>query len=193
MIWPRTKWGPIAWNMLHTFSINNNFKISNNKKHLYYLFYSTFSYIIPCLECSEHYSNIIFNLKILDEKKINRLYLIKWICDVHNITNKALKKPILKYNECIECNEKIKNKEIFLFIETIYKNFDYNKISLYKFDQVYNFFINFCILYPDINIKKNLKKIFKLTKFNKINTPKGFEEWFFDNKDKLKNIFFYEQ
>jgi hypothetical protein len=192
MIWPKTKWGPIAWNMLHSFSINNNFKISNKNKHSYYIFYTAFIYIIPCLECSEHYSDIIYNKNILDEEKINRIYLIKWLCDVHNYTNKLLKKKHIKYIDCIECHKDIKNKEIFLFIETIYKNFNYDTISLYKFDQIYNFFINFCLLYPDIKIKKDLKKFIKLKNFYKIETPKDFEKWFLKNKDNLKNIFFNE-
>ena len=32
----REIWGPKAWHLLHSFSINNNFKIPQNKIHNYY-------------------------------------------------------------------------------------------------------------------------------------------------------------
>ena len=37
MIYGRKTWGPKAWHLLQTFAINQNKKISNNKKHNYYI------------------------------------------------------------------------------------------------------------------------------------------------------------
>jgi hypothetical protein len=187
-------WGPKAWNLLHSFSINNNNKIPSNKKHNYYIFFTSFIYILPCDICSSHYSDIIYNINILEECKINRLYLIRWCYKTHNIVNKRLGKPKYLYNDFTNSHKNLENyvlhKDIFYILFYTLKNIDYSKISLYKYDQIYNFFINFCILYPDIIKRKHLKNIVKSVSFKEIKTPLQFKKWFFDNIIKIKNIIY---
>jgi hypothetical protein len=185
-------WGPKAWNLLHSFSINNNNKIPDNKKHNYYIFYTSFIYILPCDICSDHYSDIIYNINTLEECKINRLYLIRWCYKTHNIVNKILGKSNYSYNDFTNSYKDLKNyichKDIFYILFHTFKNIEYDKISLHKYDQIYNFFINFCLLYPDVFKRKALKKIIKNDRFNSIKTPKQFKMWFFDNIINIKNI-----
>ena len=188
MQYGKERWGPKAWHLLHAFSINENFKINENKKHNYYIFYTSFIYVLPCIICSEHYSDIIYNLNPLEEKKITRIYLKKWVFNTHNIVNSIINKPIYSYKKFNQNNKIINNKDIFFIIESIYKNFDYKNISLYKYDQIFNFFINFCILYPVIDIRKKLKKIIKSEDFNKIQTPINFKEWLEKNLPIMKSI-----
>jgi hypothetical protein len=190
MIYGKEIWGSKAWNLLHSFSMNDNFKINENKKHNYYIFYTSFIYILPCLICSEHYSDIIYNINPLEEDKITRIYLKKWIFDIHNIVNSIINKPKCSYKNFNQNNNTVNNKDIFFFIENVYSNFDYINISLYKYDQIFNFFINFCILYPVKNIRKELKKIIKSKDFIKIQTPIKFYEWLEINIPIMKkNIF----
>lgn len=188
MQYGKEKWGPKAWHLLHAFSINENFKINENKKHNYYIFYTSFIYILPCIICSEHYSDIIYNLNPLEEKKITRIYLKKWVFNTHNIVNSIINKPIYSYKKFNQNNKIVNNKDIFLIIESIYKNFDYKNISLYKYDQIFNFFFNFCILYPVKDIRKKLKKIIKSEDFIKIQTPIKFEEWLEKNLPIMRGI-----
>ena len=68
-------------------------------------------------------------------------------------------------------------------MKAIYLNFDYNNMSLYKFDQIYNFFLNFCILYPNKEIRKLLNNYIKKNNFNKIYTPNELKKWFIYNKE----------
>ncbi len=188
MIYGRNIWGPKAWHLLHIFSINNNLKIAESKKHNYYIFYTSFSYLIPCLVCSEHYSNIVNNLYPLYEKKINRKYLIKWVFNVHNIVNEIIHKPKYDYNKFLKNSIEIKHNDIFFIIYSMYSEIDYDNISLYKYDQIYNFFINFCLLYPEKNRRILLKKIIKSKTFKKLITPKEFNSWFKDNIKVIKEI-----
>jgi hypothetical protein len=175
----KEEWGPKVWHLLHSFSINNNFRIPDNKIHNYYIFYTSFLYILPCIICSEHYSDILYNLYPLEEDKITRIYLKKWVYDVHNIVNKILKKPKFSYKIFLENSiNPINHEDIFFIIDAIYKNFDYENMSLYKYDQIFNFFINFCTLYPDKNIKKQLKKIINKKDFIKVKTPNEFHLWY---------------
>jgi len=178
-------WGSKAWHLLHAFSIN---KISDDKKHNYYIFYTTFIYLLPCIVCSEHYADIIYVNNILEEEKINKKYLMRWVFDTHNIVNKTLNKPKYNYQIFLNSFNEINHNDIFFILKNFIKNIDFDNISLYKYDQVYNFFINFCILYPEKTRMKKLKKIIKSKNFIKINTPNQFKLWFINNLNLLETI-----
>ena len=187
MIYPKSIWGPKAWNLLHSYSFNNNCKIPNNKKHNYYIFYTSFTYLIPCIICKEHYSDIIQNINPLIEENIDRKYLIKWLYNTHNIVNEFINKPKYSYKKFIN-NKKINHIDNYFTLYTIYSVIDYKSISLYNYDQIYNFFINFCKLYPDIEKRKKLKKLIEKRDFNNIITPIEFNKWFKLNITTIKNI-----
>jgi len=188
-------WGPMAWYLLHEFSMNNHRKIPESKKHNYYIFYTSFIYVLPCEMCSNHYSDIIYNMNILGECKINRLYLMRWCFKTHNIVNDFLNKPKYSYKNFIDDYKKIDksiaHKYIFIILNLTFNQFDFDKMSLYKYDQIYNFFINFCLLFPDFNKRKKLKKIISNnTSFKNIKTPKQFKTWFNENIVNIKNIIY---
>jgi hypothetical protein len=193
MIYGREFWGPKAWSLLHSFSINENKKISIRKKHNYYIFYTSFIHILPCEICREHYSDIIYHIEPLIEDKITRKYLIKWVFDIHNIVNDLLDKPQFPYKKFSKDTNKDANKDIYFILHNVYLNFDYAQMSLYDFDQIYNFFINFCILYPISSIRKNLKKLIKSKKYKDISTPKEFQTWYKNNTKLIKKIILNEQ
>ena len=184
----RTIWGPKLWGLIHSFSVNNNLKISDNLKHNYYIFYTSLMHIIPCIICKEHYGEIIYSLNKLEESEITRNYLKKWGFDIHNIINKLLNKKIFLYKDFIEKYKNINNEDIYYIIYNVYKDFDYENMSLFKYDKIFNFFINFCSLYPNKEIKKKLKKLIKKKKFINTNTPNEFKKWFYKNIKLLENI-----
>lgn len=183
MIYGKKYWGPKVWYLLHSFSINNNLKIPNNKKHNYYIFYTSFYYILPCFICSKHYNEILYYINPLDENNITQKYLKRWVYNTHNIVNDILDKPKYKYSKLSEDYKFINHSKIFFTIKILFQNLNFDNMSLIMFDQVYNFFINFCLLYPDTIIKKKLKKIIITDNFLKIDTPKFFKKW-------LDNFFF---
>lgn len=187
MIYSKEIWGPKAWNLLHAFTMNNSLKINNKKKHQYYIFYISFIYILPCDICSKHYEEIIYYINPLIEKNINKEYLTKWVFDCHNTVNSLLSKKEYEYNKFIE-NYKINNNDIYFTLYQIYNNLDYTKISLFKYDNIFNFFLNFCILYPNKCIRINLKELINSNDFKKIITPNDFKIWFKENILKIKNI-----
>jgi len=62
-------------------------------------------------------------------------------------------------------------------------------MSLYNYDQIYNFFINFCKLYPDKKRRASLKELINDREFKEIYTPKQFMNWFIKNNRLFENIF----
>ena len=183
MIYGRKEWGSKVWYLLHAFSINNNLKIAENKKHNYYIFYTSIIYILPCNECARHYTNIIYEINILNEENINRKYIKKWVYNTHNLVNEILDKPIYKYSKLKEDYKVIDTDKLFKTLEILLKNLNFEKMSILTYDQIYNFFINFCILFPDKTIRKNLKSVIERNHFQKISNPIQFEKW-------LKEYFF---
>jgi len=179
----REKWGPKAWHMLHAFSIDDSSEITPLLKHKYYIFYTSFLYVIPCLICKEHYSEILFNILPIKEEKITRKYIEHWVFNAHNIVNVLLKKKYYTFNKCIKDNSKPNNYDIMVFIKAVYLGFDYENMCLYNFDQIYNFFINFCRLYPSKKIKRTLKKFINKDDFKSICTPNELKIWFYENQD----------
>lgn len=177
MLYGNKIWGPKAWNLLHAFSINNLLEISNKKKHYYYIFYTSFIYILPCIICSKHYSDIIYYINPLIESEITREYLIEWVYNTHNIVNEVLDKELYPY-ENLDKKYIINNDDIFFILKLTYLNIDFTNISLFNYDQIYNFFLYFCLLYPNLKIKKKLKKIIRSVEFKKIETPNQFNNWF---------------
>lgn len=173
-------WGPKAWYLLHAFSIYDNSEIKNKDKHNYYIFYMTFIYILPCFKCSQHYTNIFFYINPLNEKKISREYIKKWVYNTHNIVNGLLNKDKFPLADLDKSYTIIDNDAIFYTLKILLLNIDYKKISLMNYDSIYTFFINYCKLYPDKIIRKNLKSVLETNHFLKIQTPIQFEKWLRD-------------
>jgi len=188
IIYGKQQWGPKAWHLLHSFSNNNNFKINEHKKHNYFIFYTSFIFILPCLGCRQHYTDIIYNSNPLEEKNITRIYLKKWVFDAHNIVNEFLNKPLYSYKKFNKEINIINHSDNFFIIKIVYSTFEYDKMALYVYDQIYNFFINFCALYPNITMRNKLKKLIKKYDFTEIETPLEFKHWFYNNLNKIENI-----
>jgi hypothetical protein len=172
------KWGSLAWHLLHSFSMYNK-KISDKNISRYYIFYTCFIQIIPCKICSIHYEEIINYIIPLDKNKITRNYLKYWIYEVHNLVNEYLnKKKNISYKKCIQFHSNILHRDIIFFLNIVYLNFDYNNMSIYEFDKIQQFFINFCYLYPDAEIRNKLKKEINNKKFKNIYSSIEFKKWY---------------
>jgi hypothetical protein len=171
-------WGPLTWYLLHIFSIHNYLKKNNDLKHNYFIFYTSFIHILPCIICSKHYSDIINFINPIEEEKIDNRYIKKWVYNSHNIVNDLLNKKIYKYSKLKHNYKDINNNKIFFILKILIKNIDFSILSLYKYDQIYNFFINFCLLYPEQCIKNKLELLIKDNEFKKIETPKQFIKWY---------------
>ncbi len=173
----RSVWGPIAWHLLHTFSINNMKPVKEEDKHNYYLFYHSFQYSLPCKVCSEHYEDIINVHLPLEEEKINRDYLIHYVHVFHNIVNDFLEKNEYPFEKVIIKHKKPDNENIFTFVQDIYKAENFNSMSISRFDGLYQFFQTFCKLYPNKKIRKSLTRLVSKKSFQEIITPKVFYIW----------------
>ena len=176
----RQTWGPIIWNMYHTFSIN--FVDLNESNELYKYFINCLGYILPCETCKIHYNYIVNDIFPVDNSDICKDNFFKYTYEIHKLINETLSKKNISYKEAYKIHKVPNNKDILFIMKTIYINLDYHKMSFFLYDKVYNFFIAFCKLYPDKNIRKNLINMIESTNFKNILTINEFQKF-------IKNIF----
>lgn len=173
-------WGPYLWNFLHYLSYNLFDNLDFNQKKQIFLFFISLEYIIPCKICKTHYK-IYLRENMINEEKINKSYLIKWVCDLHNNINKRLNKKEYSFKECIKHNKILKKKKFIKFI-TIFLFYNSNKknISINEFNYNKQFFISLSNIYPDKSIRQKLKLEIEKS-FNKIYSIKQLKKWYSNN------------
>jgi len=86
-------WGEPAWDFLDVVAARYpNFPTQNDKDN-YYTFFILLQYVLPCHECSKHFSeNLIINP--LNEYALSTpATLTNWLINMHNIVNGQTKAP----------------------------------------------------------------------------------------------------
>jgi hypothetical protein len=178
----KEKWGPIAWNLIHYFSIHSN---NNECMKIIIL---TFGYIIPCETCKKHYHFLINTILPLNDQHYSKKYFIKYLFHIHNLINEDLNKKSISFNKALKDNSTMNDQKILLFIKIIYQQFNYKKMSCTEFDKIYNFFICFVKLYPNKKINLVLNKEIQSSHFKEANTPLTFRKWILNDFSNLKII-----
>lgn len=111
-------WGPQLWYSLHIITFNYPNNPTNNDKINYTNFFYTLINVIPCNYC-KHNFKIHLNKYPLENSLDNRMSLVKWLFNIHNLTNKHLNKKIFTYQQFISKYTKIfqkKNKYNYCYI-----------------------------------------------------------------------------
>jgi hypothetical protein len=90
----KNDWGPTIWMMIHFFAAN----LKNDKIIYYKEFIKTLMYVIPCEECRKHLRENLNKVPLYINNNTNNNSLFEWSCNLHNLVNKQLKKPV--YEHC---------------------------------------------------------------------------------------------
>lgn len=107
-------WGAHGWVFLHSITFNYPKNPTNSDKLKYKKFFESIGDILPCEKCRINYKEHI-RINPINDHLNSKTQLIKWLIDIHNMTNNDLNKPILSYEEVMyEYRSKIDNKNIYL-------------------------------------------------------------------------------
>tara|TARA_B100000963_G_C22616489_1_gene667617 strand:- start:2095 stop:2565 length:471 start_codon:yes stop_codon:yes gene_type:complete len=106
-------WGPKYWFTLHTVSFEYPMKPTFKEKKIYYNFFNSLQYILPCSICKRHFKKNLKELP-LENSIHSRRDLVYWLIDIHNKVNVETGKRIYSYEEVINIYEKLLNKKIEL-------------------------------------------------------------------------------
>lgn len=83
-------WGPSAWGLIHSVGLVYPKKPTQNEKELFFNFFDSLKYVIPCKHCKESYSKFYLDID-LDN-------LLEWTYLLHNKVNDKLRKQGLNHN-----------------------------------------------------------------------------------------------
>jgi hypothetical protein len=98
---PPTVWGPFFWYTIHIAALGYPNEPNYAEKKAAKEFYESFSHIIPCPVCKEHYAKYLAENPLtphLDTRKD----LFEWTVRIHNLVNKSLNKPEVTPLEAVQ-------------------------------------------------------------------------------------------
>jgi len=96
-------WFHLTWLVFHVIT----FHTVMDKPEYYHDFFYSFTELIPCSKCKNHYNEKIKNPNESMNNNLLNLNIFNWMVDIHNDINKVNKKKIWTY---LEANELYKNK-----------------------------------------------------------------------------------
>jgi hypothetical protein len=100
-----SKWGPSAWDYLHTLTFNYPKNPTDDHKKYYFQLFNNLKFTLPCKYCRESYS-IFF--KYIDIKSYldDRMGITYWLYTIHNIVNLKLNKKKVDFIDVVNYYEK---------------------------------------------------------------------------------------
>lgn len=90
------KWGPSAWNYLHTLSFNYPIKPTLKDKQKYKILFDNLGDTMPCKFCRDSYKTY-YSILLIDKFLDDRYGLTYWLFCLHNLVNIKLNKPIYNF------------------------------------------------------------------------------------------------
>ena len=106
-----SKWGPSAWNYLHTLTFNYPENPTDDNKKYYYELFNNLKFTLPCKYCRESYS-IFFKYININNYLNDRMGITYWLFIIHNIVNYKLNKKKVDFIDIVNYYEKMRANKI---------------------------------------------------------------------------------
>ena len=106
-----SKWGPSAWDYLHTLTFNYPENPSDDNKKYYYELFNNLRFTLPCKYCRESY-NIFFKYININDYLDDREGITYWLFTIHNIVNLKLNKKKVNFIDVVNYYEKRRANQI---------------------------------------------------------------------------------
>jgi hypothetical protein len=120
------KWGPSAWNTLHSFAHRAPDSLSKDDQNEWKMFLYLFAKRLPCPKCRMHLKEY-FDEHISSSTFTRKEHIVRFLHDAHNNVNKRLGKAVWTYEEhCLLYSRSYENKndivstEMFISLIVIY-------------------------------------------------------------------------
>ena len=106
-----SKWGPCAWEFLHTLTFNYPDKPTDDNKKYYYELFDNLKHTLPCKYCRESFS-IFFKYININSYLNDRMGITYWLFIIHNIVNYKLNKKKVDFIDVVDFYEKRRANQI---------------------------------------------------------------------------------
>ena len=102
MIIDSTVWGPHGWKFIHMVALGYPLHPTDDQKKDYKKFFLSIANVLPCIICSNHYSENLIKHQLTDEVLKNKTNLLHWTIDMHNEVNKMNNSKVYSYEEALK-------------------------------------------------------------------------------------------
>tara|TARA_B110000459_G_C16480199_1_gene433890 strand:+ start:195 stop:650 length:456 start_codon:yes stop_codon:yes gene_type:complete len=89
-------WGKFGWGFIHNVALGYSVDLTYMKKEQYRKFFEVIGDVLPCLDCQDHYKEMIANYQPI---LIDKQSLFKWTVDIHNKVNERINKKQITLDE----------------------------------------------------------------------------------------------
>jgi len=95
--------GPFLWASIHLICLGAPDKLNGTQQEMYKAFFQNLPNIIPCESCGENMKKNLNRLPLENSVALmGSKELFKWSIDLHNLVNKELGKPEIKYEDALK-------------------------------------------------------------------------------------------
>jgi len=166
-----SKWGPSAWDFLHTITFNYPEYPTDDWKNNYFELFNNLRFTLPCCYCRKSY-DIFFKYINIKDYLNDRMGITYWLYIIHNLVNCKLNKKQINFINIVnhyekkragQINENCKikickcNSFICCCIPSCHcnqckKNFDFVNKTKLKYDEITKKFTKELILCDELKI-----------------------------------------
>ena len=97
------KWGPAAWNFIHTVSFSYDEEPDETTRESFRSFFRSLKEVLPCAKCRKHFAAQLAAAEALrggeDDPFRSRDALTRWVVDIHNQVNSRHRKASASFEE----------------------------------------------------------------------------------------------
>ena len=108
-------WGPAEWKSLEIMARALPDEIDTDLEQHIKTYLHSKQYLLPCEVCQKHYQEYITNTKLWNLNFSKKIYVMKWINDLHNLklSNKRSIQDVNNYYEALEKEYETTYKDLF--------------------------------------------------------------------------------
>ena len=89
-------WGKFGWGFIHNVALGYPEDLTYMQKEQYRKFFEVIGDVLPCLDCQDHYKEMIADYQPI---MTNKETLFKWTVDIHNKVNERINKKQITLDE----------------------------------------------------------------------------------------------
>jgi hypothetical protein len=95
---PPNIWGESMWKTFQHICFTYPENPNNLERTAIINFFNSMVYLIPCIDCREHFTKLLIKYPINNNNN-NRTILLKWLETISNEVNQRLHKPLFNHQE----------------------------------------------------------------------------------------------
>lgn len=97
-----TIWGPPAWTLLHSITLEYPDCPTKENKTDMINFINALGQVLPCNQCKNHFKDNLKMHPLTNTILSSKTELAKWMIDMHNDVNKINDKEVLSYEDALK-------------------------------------------------------------------------------------------